>query len=304
MTTVITDKIEILSVDVLNDDRPLVSELHDVSHDLRISLGWHYLLDLAWTAKALGSPRGLRILDAGAGRGVIQWWLAMHRADVISVDRGDRSHIERRFRAWCNVKGLRPRDLRPLWRPGIKAFLPPRNPRRLYIWPYQVGTTLVEMMAGNPVPGEDRGSVMIYHQDLASLRDIPSESVDVIVSISALEHNDTGKLKTIVQELLRVLKPGGRLIATLGAAKNRDWFHEPSKGWCYTDTTLRKVFELDSNCPSNFNRHDELFESLRGCSELRDNLARFYFRSGDNGMPWGKWNPEYQPVGIVKVKTA
>ena len=37
-------------------------------------------------------------------------------------------------------------------------------------------------------------------------------------------------------------------------------------------------------------------------AELRDNLASFYFRSGDNGMPWGKWDPQYQPVGVCKVK--
>jgi len=38
------------------------------------------------------------------------------------------------------------------------------------------------------------------------------------------------------------------------------------------------------------------------CQELRDHLAEFYFLSGDNGMPWGKWDPQYQPVGVCKVK--
>ena len=27
-------------------------------------------------------------------------------------------------------------------------------------------------------------------------------------------------------------------------------------------------------------------------------LADFYFRSGDNGMPWGNWDPQYMPVGV------
>jgi hypothetical protein len=35
---------------------------------------------------------------------------------------------------------------------------------------------------------------------------------------------------------------------------------------------------------------------------LRDNLASFYGRSGENGMPWGVWDPRYQPVGVCKVK--
>ena len=91
-------------------------------------------------------------------------------------------------------------------------------------------------------------------------------------------------------------------IATLGAAKEQDWFHEPSKGWCYTEATLRDIFDLPADCPSNYDRYDELFKSLRNCSELRDNLADFYFKSGNNGMPWGIWDPKYQPVGMVKVK--
>jgi hypothetical protein len=43
-------------------------------------------------------------------------------------------------------------------------------------------------------------------------------------------------------------------------------------------------------------------EKLRACTELRENLASFYFRSGENGMPWGKWDPQYQSVGVLKVK--
>jgi len=101
---------------------------------------------------------------------------------------------------------------------------------------------------------------------------------------------------------MRVLKPGGKLIATLGAAKDQDWFHEPSKGWCYTEATLRDIFELNPECPSNYDQYDELFEALCNCTELHDNLADFYFKSGNNGMPWGIWDPKYQPVGVVKVK--
>ncbi len=30
----------------------------------------------------------------------------------------------------------------------------------------------------------------------------------------------------------------------------------------------------------------------------KDNLALSYRLSGNNGMPWGKWNPSYIPVGF------
>ena len=48
--------------------------------------------------------------------------------------------------------------------------------------------------------------------------------------------------------------------------------------------------------------HDELLNSLKSSTELREKLAQIYFQSGDNGMPWGKWDPQYQPVGVCKVK--
>ena len=132
--------------------------------------------------------------------------------------------------------------------------------------------------------------------------DLRDNSVDGVVSISALEHNSLDQLRACVAELERVLKPGGRLVATLAAAKDRDWLHEPSVGWCYTEATLRDVFNLGNDAPSNYGSYDELLERLRNCAELRDSLADFYFRSGSNGMPWGMWDPKYQPVGIVKVK--
>ncbi|GAB4483947.1 MAG: hypothetical protein Kow0088_27330 [Anaerolineales bacterium] len=148
----------------------------------------------------------------------------------------------------------------------------------------------------------DEGCVWIYNQDLTQLTDIPDNTLDAVAALSALEHNPPERLPSVVQELMRVLKPGGLLLATLGASPDRDWFHEPSKGWCYSEATLRQAFNLSPDAPSNYDRYAELMEALRNCAELRDNLASFYFRSGENGMPWGIWNPQYQSVGVLKVK--
>jgi SAM-dependent methyltransferase len=146
------------------------------------------------------------------------------------------------------------------------------------------------------------GEVIIYNQDLTHLVDINDQSVDAIVAVSSLEHNSPENLERVVSELLRVLKPGRPLYATLGCAKNKDWFHEPSKGWCYSERTLRRIFDLETDTRSNFDQYDDLMSALRANKELESNLASFYFGSGDNGMPWGKWDPQYQPVGICKIK--
>ena len=122
------------------------------------------------------------------------------------------------------------------------------------------------------------------------------------MALSSLEHNTPDELREVVVELMRVLKSGGKLLATLGAARENDWFHEQSKGWNYSEASLRGLFNLDTSTLTNYDQFDELFADLKDCAELRDNLAGFYSRSDDNGMPWGVWDPQYIPVGVCKVK--
>jgi len=299
-----SDKIEILSVKLLDEQRPLVDALKQVARPLKLEFGWHYLLDLTWIAKELGSMKGERLMDAGAGMGVMQWYLASRGAEVTSVDRLSRASLPLRFRARYPVRGLRPDDL---------------------LLPGQVLKSQISRQAGSHQPAtsksravfemaewmvsrlfhqaQDQGRVLIYNQDLSNLIDIKENTFDAIVSVSAMEHNSPEDLLDVVNELLRVLKPGGVLLATLAAVRQQDWFHEPSAGWCYSEASLRRAFRLSSGAPSNYERYDELFAALRDCAELRDNLASFYFRSGENGMPWGKWDPQYQPVGVIKVKS-
>lgn len=134
------------------------------------------------------------------------------------------------------------------------------------------------------------------------MTDIADESNDYAVAVSSLEHNDPEMLSSVVEEIMRTLKPGGTLLATLPAAKDKDWFHEPSSGWCFTEESLRSSFELSASTPSNFSDYDVFLDRLVVCEELQQGLSALYYRSGDNGMPWGVWDPQYQPVGIIKHK--
>ncbi len=285
------DSIEILCVELLDDHRPTVEALKKLARARGLEFGWHYLLDLTWIIHNLGAIQGQRLMDAGAGTGVLQWYLAEVGAEVLSVDRGSRGELPLRFRRRYNVRGLRPQDLAPASQ-VIRARLGQSGGLSA------LGRDLLRLTGAARVTGR----VIIYNQDLKTLVDIPDASVDAVAAVSALEHNTPESLPLVVAELMRVLKPGGLLLATLGAARDRDWFHEPSHGWNYTDASLRELFGLSSATSSNYAQYDELFNALKECAELRTGLASFYSRSGDNGMPWGKWDPQYQPVGVCKVK--
>jgi 2-polyprenyl-3-methyl-5-hydroxy-6-metoxy-1,4-benzoquinol methylase len=292
-------KIEILSTDLLSRFRPLVEDFRHLSFVLQKELGWHYLLDLSWAASQLCPYSRMNVLDAGAGTGIMQWWLADQKVNVISTDNESRYNLPTQFRQLYRLKGLRKNDLAPMI--NFSDFFPSKSSMSLKSIFYKA------IDAGNKICCSTNfkkkgGIVYIYNHDLVNLIDISDNVLDAVVSISALEHNSPEKLRIIVMELMRVVKPGGKLIATLGAAIGKDWFHEPSNGWCYTEATLREIFNLPMSCSSNYDQYNKLFEALHSCNELRESLSDFYFKSGNNGMPWGKWDPQYQPVGIVKVK--
>lgn len=289
------EKIEILPIELLEQHRPLVNELKKLARLLSLEFGWHYLLDLTWIIHQLGNVKGKQILDAGAGTGIIQWYLANQGAEVISVDRVSRASLPLRFRNHFRVRGLRASDLT-----AYSSVIRQNLKREGKTWS-KLSAQAKELSALRDWH-RSPGRVVIYNQDLKSLPDINDNSLDAVVAVSALEHNHPDDLGNVVQELTRVLKPGGLLLATLGAARDQDWLHKPSRGWCYTDNSLRRLFDLSSEIPSNYTQFDELLNSLRNCAELRNNLAKFYFRSGDNGMPWGVWDPKYPTVGVCKIK--
>ena len=292
--TQMSETIEILPISLLGQNRQTVEALKALAGSLGLELGWHYLLDLTWIIQKLASVKGKFIMDAGAGTGLMQWYLASQGAEVLSVDRGSRSMLPLRFRLHYNVIGLRTSpspDLQPVGRMTLENLKDPKKA-------LSQGREFLSGLGVEKAPGR----VIIYNQDLKSLVDVLDDSLDAVVAVSSLEHNSPDDLPGVVAELVRVLKPGGMLLATLGAGRDQDWFHKPSAGWCYTDASLRRLFDLPMDTPSNYAQYDELFDALRNCAELRDNLAAFYSQSGDNGMPWGKWDPQYQPVGVLKIK--
>ncbi len=290
------NQIQVLSPSVLDEVPERLAEMRDVVDTLRTPRGWHYYIDLCWLARELAPTPGLSVLDAGAGNGVLQWWLAQTGVDVLSVDGQRRAHPGLRFEQWCahrdgdNTPGYR--------RLPARSYLPPLRFWRRHAW-HETARALRSTLG--PLPPQYSGSVTFLTRSLAELSGIASESLDAIVSISALEHNDPEVLAVVVRELERVLKPGGCMIATVSGSRGEDWYHEPSHGWCFSEKTIAECFGLESY-ESNFAEVETRFDELVACTFLRDDLPPFYFKGADNGMPWGEWDPQYVPVGVVKRK--
>lgn len=88
------------------------------------------------------------------------------------------------------------------------------------------------------VYGLDAQGYPIFHvevarRNLANIRFVQAEAksmpfpdgfFDVAVSVSALEHNEPEELRLAVREICRVLKPGGRLVATGAVAQSGDCY--------------------------------------------------------------------------------
>ncbi len=296
------DSLTLLGPSLLDRHAELKHEFIRISRSLHVPIGWHYLMDLVWAANEIRAiqPHPARVLDAGAGVGLMQWWLAKNGVEVVSVDRTSRS-IGRRMRAWTHVVGLA-EELPTLRRGALTRLRRVGHPGGASS-AREIAGVLRDLVLGDPTHGE-AGQIRILEADLGAMSALEDESVDAIVSISSLEHNAREALPQVVAELMRVLRPGGRFIATVGAAGDDDWYHEPSAGWCFSEATLRSIFGLSADCSSNFQNYEAILADVRVSAELRDNLAPFYFRSGSNGMPWGRWDPKYLSVGIAMRKRA
>lgn len=276
----------------------------------RSAIGWHYIIDLTWIyAQAQGWPAGSTVLDVGGGSGPTQFLLAEMGFDVVNIDLNPAAATPRyrsRYRAaettlsgWAEngyVRHLLSGYSAPSGRAGLRRLLqtPLLQPlhhsllaKRLDGWRQRHG------WAKRPV-----GTLSLTKGDICKLHDVPSGCFDAVVSLSSLEHVPIDDLPAALAEIERVSKPTAFFAMTTSATDRAEtWFHEPSKGYCYSEDTLRHLFGARS--VSRLGREAAL-DSYRRCEFLRANLAGFYAKSGENGMPWGVWNPEYFPVALAR----
>jgi len=331
----VKQRIELLSPELFRTRKEDVEQVELLQKMLRFEVGWHYILDLAWLLRELREvpPRSL-VLDAGAGMGLAQFIALDLGMDVLSVDFVNRSvnrkFVKERYGEHIHFANDQSKEFRSAYIEhlestyslsgsadpdakngtkqtdgGLADFIRSQREKpegRLASFVRRIIGRSGEGPSGFPQASPANiGQLFLMKGDLSDLAEIPDNFVDAVISVSALEHNDAAAAGKCVNELLRVCKPGGKLAITVSATEGEDWHHDPSKGWCFSEQTLKRIFQLDDSVESNCDRAGEIMQLLKSDNNgLQERLASFYFKSGDNGMPWGKWNPEYIPVGIVR----
>ena len=314
------DKIELLSLEILETHKKYVELVDEVCLALNLNLGWHYILDIPWVLKEIqGLQKPSIVVDAGGGVGAIGWTLALLGHKIINVDFRrmkpskpftdlfpvDYLDQEKEFEDvyidhFKNQKVEDPeieKELEKIEKPNEEERLKEIERRTIKPELHQEKRSLLEKKLKKNPPH----TITFYKSDFRDMANIPSESIDAIVSISAIEHTEDKIIKAISEEFNRILKPGGKMVIATSAAKV-DWYHKLSKGWCFSEKTLRDAFGLVPEVLSNYDNYDSIFEKIKSSKELQERLAPIYFNSGHNGMPWGVWNPQYIPVGLVKTK--
>ena len=142
------------------------------------------------------------------------------------------------------------------------------------------------------------GHIKWLKGNLYNIPEVPEQTFDAVVSLSAIEHIPLETLKIAFGEIKRVLKRDARwAITTSGTEESETWYHEPSQGNCFSCPDVENIFGA---IPRGEQNPREILQKYQNNSYLKENLAKFYFKSGKYGMPWGKWNPKYIPVGILK----
>ncbi|MBF0473948.1 MAG: class I SAM-dependent methyltransferase [Nitrospirae bacterium] len=298
------NKIELIPLNILDERRQLVSFVKDVASRLGLQFGWHYILDIVWILEQieiLGIPKGSVILDAGAGNGIVQFCLARLGYKVISVDFSERNpsyNIKRVFKIINLISNKT--DFNHKYLNHLKTTLPLQQ--SIIKESHKIILNILSKI--RDIFSQDlKPEITFYKADLQNMELIQSDSIDAVVSVSVMEHNEAEEAQNIMRELRRVLKKNAPMVITTSASGIEDWFHEPSHGWAYSERTIAKLFLFsDTQFESNYGLYDEMMEELRRSEELKKTLSPMYFKSGDNGMPWGKWSPQYYPVGIVYTK--
>lgn len=277
----------------------------------RGQVGWHYVVDLAWIySHAKDWPSNYQVLDAGGGNGPTQFLLTEMGFNVTNIDlviRMPKARIRNRYQmtyetvpSYQNTPYVEHLESNYLKLRLLKGLRKAVNEFVLYKYISTINYHRVhEKWRSGAGISHSIGRLDWKRANLCNIPEVPSNSFDAVVSLSSLEHIPIQSLSHAWEEIIRMCKPESKVAITTSATEQDiTWFHEPSKGYCFSASDIHSLFGALPNegCPPG----DRMIEKYWSCAYLKNNLADFYSKSTENGMPLGFWDPKYFPVGLFR----
>jgi 2-polyprenyl-3-methyl-5-hydroxy-6-metoxy-1,4-benzoquinol methylase len=277
----------------------------------RTQIGWHYITDITWIYSHIKDwPRDFKILDAGGGGGPVQFLMAELGFDVTNIDLSITEpnvsyknryqityHILPSFKSTSYENFLDANRSIGFGRMDIKNMI--KKSCFYKLWSAKRYAQKHEQWRKTQELELARiGQIKWLKGNICNIPEVSENTFDAVVSLSAIEHIPLENLKKALKEIRRVLKTDARwAVTTSGTEKDKTWFHKPSQSNCFSSTDLEKIFGTISEGKQN---PQEILQKYQNSGYLKENLAKFYFKSGKYGMPWGIWDPKYLPVGMTR----
>jgi SAM-dependent methyltransferase len=159
----------------------------------------------------------------------MRFWRSRHRIDGGCFENG---HYERLMLA---VAG----EPDSAWLTGTVVADFGCGPRGSLVWvseaAVRIGIDVLAARYATEFPDDIRSHGMVYVTSTERVIPLPSESVDVLFTVNALDH--VAELEAMCDELLRILRPGGLLVASL----NLDEPPAPSEPQRLTEDVLSSL---------------------------------------------------------------
>jgi len=272
----------------------------------RTQIGWHYVTDIVWIYSHVKEwPRDYKILDAGGGYGPVQFLLAEMGFHVTNVDmvlsEPPAKYVQRyqtkleELPSFTSTSYLNFINSDQKWLNMLKKIIKSSSAYKK-ITTYKYCSSHEKWRSNENPSDRDLGSINWIKGNLCDMPELASGTFDAVVSLSAWEHIPYHLLPKALLEIRRVLVDGAKYAVTTSATeKEETWWHEPSQSNCFSLIDLENIFGA-VNISSE--KAEDILEKYKNCAYLKENLADFYKKSGKYGMPWGKWDPKYIPVGI------
>lgn len=276
--------------------------------------GWHYDLDIIWILNKLNEYKikpGDWILDAGAGQGLLQFFLAAKGYNIISYDYSARKILYRAKNIFnisykhdqTNYKHDYMSHIKYapdnknvfdlviyLKNCGLKLFL-----KNIFRWFRGYFYFIYEIIFVNK---SNYGKIIMFRGSFQEISKF-NFNVQAIVSLSAIEHCNKEEIPSCLDELFTKLQNGPMLITTSVHSDREDKYEDYFQSWTFGIKSLLNFFNIKVD-PKAINLAKDQINKNRILWKRLD--SSYFERKQSYFKKIGKINVPYIPIGISYFK--